>query len=284
MHSTRAFSRDEGSAFVISILILFVLTVLGMAVMLTTTTEADIAINYRWGEQAFFNADAALEYGKNVIAAWVLSNGDFAGLLPPARTDVTVPNSGAPWGLGTPAHPDTNACDSTTPGCRDYQYGVDRCQPDGSGPCVRIYIGRVLTRPDGTLTQYDFRCHATPCPRQLQPAVYGDLDGDGFADLEGSFTIWARRPIVGDQDYGAPTVTEPLGRHDRVILTAEGTAPGAMGAGAGRPVSLRRLEMTIRRPSGGLEGDEYSDTSRASDAGVRRTTYGPSNAVDFPAN
>ena len=107
----------------------------------------------------------------------------------------------------------------------------------------------------------------------------GDLDGDGEADLEGSITIWARRPVVGDRDYGAPTPQDPLGRHDRVILTAEGTAPGAMGAGAARPVSLRRLEMTVRQSSSGLEGDDYSDTSRASDSGRRRTTYGESNTV-----
>ena len=156
MHSTRAFSRDEGSAFVISILVLFILTVLGMALMLSTTTEADIAVNYRWGEQAFFNADAALEYGKNVVAYHLLKNGDFASLLPPARNDVTVSSSSAPWGDARPVDP--KACpDPAAPGCRDYQYYVDRCQPDGTGPCVRIYIGRVLTRPDGTLAQYDFR-------------------------------------------------------------------------------------------------------------------------------
>ncbi len=274
-HSTRAISRDEGSAFVISILVLFILTVLGFALMLTTFTEKDIAMNYRWGEQAFFNADAALEYGKNVVAAHLLNNGDFESLLPPARNDVTVPNSSAPWGDARPVDPAACA-DPATVGCRDYQYYVDRCQPDGTGPCVRIYIGRVLTRPDGTLAQYDFR--------QAGASVSGDLDGDGSADLEGSITIWARRPVVGDRDYGAPTPLDPLGRHDRVILTAEGTAPGAMGAGAGRPVSLRRLEMTVRRPTGGLEGDQYSDTSRASDTGRRRTTYGQSNTLGLTSN
>ena len=278
MHSTRSLSRDEGSAFVISILILFVLTVLGMALMLTTTTEADIAVNYRWGEQAFFNADAALEYGKNVLGAHLLNNDDFERLLPPARTNVTVPNSGAPWDA-TSFDPD--ACDPTSPGCRDYQYYVDRCQPGGAGPCVRIYIGRVLTRPDGSLAQNDFR--------QPGASVSGDLNGDGTADLEGSITIWARRPIVGNHDYGAPTPLDMAERHDRVILTAEGTAPGAMGAGAARPVSLRRLEVTVRQSNTGDEtgrrkGDGYADTSRASDAGRRRTTYGRSNPAGLTTN
>ena len=209
------------------------LTVLGFALMLTTFTEKDIAINYRWGEQAFFNADAALEYGKNVVAAHMLNNGDFASLLPPARNDVTVPSSSAPWGDARPVDPAACA-DPAAPGCRDYQYYVDRCQPDGTGPCVRIYVGRVLTRPDGTLAQYDFR--------QAGASVSGDLDGDGSADLEGSITIWARRPVVGDRDYGAPTpldqkqsvtyprasrLCDPDGRRDRAW--GDGRRCGAAG-------------------------------------------------------
>lgn len=252
-------AKDEGSAFVISILVLFVLTVLGMALMLTTTTEKDIAINYRWGEQAFFNADAALEYGKNVLAAYLVANNDFSAILPPPRLDVTVPDANAAWGAALPE----TTCDPASPGCRDYQYFADRCPSDGTN-CVRVYIGRVLRRSDGTLAQYDFR---------LPPAVpAGDVDGDGTADVEGTTTLWVRRPVVGATDYGAPSAALPSGLHDRAILTAEGTAPGAMGAGAGRPVSVRRLEMTVRRPSSGVEGDVYSDDSRASSR-TRRRTY-----------
>jgi hypothetical protein len=63
---------SEGSAFVLS--------VLGIALMLPTTTEKDIAINYRWREQAFFNAEAALECGKNLLGAHLLANGDFEAI------------------------------------------------------------------------------------------------------------------------------------------------------------------------------------------------------------
>ena len=103
--------KNDGSAFVISILVLFVLSVLGMALMLTTTTEKDIAINYRWGEQAFFNADAALEYGKNVLGSYLLNDGNFARVLPPPRDDVTVPSDAAPWGAALPVG-DPDACDA----------------------------------------------------------------------------------------------------------------------------------------------------------------------------
>jgi len=148
MRTTTTRTSNEGSAFVISILVLFVLSVLGLALMLTTSTEKEIAINYRWGEQAFFNADAALEYGKNLLAQQVLINNDFRGVLPPARPDVTVPDETAPR---TAAHPDGGACDPSVGGCRDYQYYIDQCPSPGVGPCNRVFIGRVLPRQDGTL-------------------------------------------------------------------------------------------------------------------------------------
>jgi hypothetical protein len=242
---------------------MFVLSVLGMALMLTTSTEKDIAINYRWGEQAFFNADAALEYGKNVLGDHLLRNGDFQLILPPARDDATVADSSALWGA---AIPETPSCgDPTSPGCRDYQYFVDHCPPGAPGPCVRVYIGKVLLRPDLTKVQYDFRLPGASVP--------GDLVGDGDPDLEGTATLWVRRPVVGTRDYGATDGANPNGLHDRVILTAEGTAPGAMGAGAGRPVSLRRLEMVVRRPTSGIEGDQYGRVTGGSDAGTRQTGY-----------
>ncbi len=271
LDSSRALG-EEGSAFVISILVLFVLTVLGMALMLTTTTEKDIAINYRWGEQAFFNADAALEYGKNVLGQTLLRDGDFRNILPPARPDVRVSDSSQPWGQALPE----NVCDPSTPGCREYQYYVDHCPPLAAGPCVRVYIGKVLPRPDGTLAQWDFRAPGA--------AVAGDLDGDGAADLEGTFTLWVRRPIVGIQDYGAPDPGNPNGLHDRVILTAEGTAPSGMGAGAGKSVSLRRLEMMVRRPTSGVEGDVYGRVTSGSDQGSRQAGYNEVQSSQFPSN
>jgi len=124
--------------------------------------------------------------------------------------------------------------------------------------------GRVLRRQDGTQAMWDFR----------QPAgTPGDLDNDGAADIEGTYTLWVRRPMVGDRDYGDPAAgTE----NDRLILTAEGTAPGAQGAGAGRPTSLRRLEMSLRLPTAGVEGSDYDDSTNPSDASSPGDSYGGS--------
>src|SRR3972149_1544104 len=211
--------KEEGSAFIISILVLFVLSVLGLALMLTTTTEKDIAINYRWGGQAFFK---------------------------PAATGAAATQ---PWMTGPPEG--GGPCDPQTAGCRDYQYYIDQCPNAGGGPCTRIFIGKVLLRQDGTPAQWDFRAPG---------AVVGDLDNDGATDIEGTFTLWVRRPTVGSRDYGSLA-----GEEDRVILTAEGTAPNAMGAGAGKPVSLRRLEISIRLPGAGVEGGKYDSSENPHD-------------------
>ena len=257
----RRMKASEGSAFVISILVLFVLSVLGLALMITTTTEKDIAINYRWGEQAFFNADAALEYGKNVLASYAVVSQNFKLILPPARADGTVANNTQPWGA---AIPDPATCNPNTAGCRDYQYFIDEC-PNGGGSCTRIYIGRVLRRTDGTQAMWDFRAPG---------ALYGDLDNDGVQDLEGTYTLWVRRPMVGVRDYGSLPNED-----DRVVLTAEGTAPNGMGAGAGRPTSLRRLEMSVRLPTGGVKGTKYGDNTNNSDGSAAGSTYATKASV-----
>ena len=237
---------NKGSAFVISILVLFILTVLGLALMLTTSTEKSIAINYRWGQQAFFNADAGLEYGKTVLASYALQDGDFQNILPPPRV----------LGSMTLKPNDVGACaDETVAGCRDYQYFID---VDG---VTRMYIGKVLRDINGRLVQYDFR-------QPLGNDTLNDIDFDGTSDVQGTVTLWVRRPLVGGADYA---------QDDRIILTAEGTAPNGQGIGSGRNVAMRRLEQTLlfSGPGGGREGDNYSDvtknsdtTSTAADAGL----------------
>ena len=91
--------------------------------------------------------------------------------------------------------------------------------------------------------------------------IAGNMNNDNVratADINGSFTLWVRRPLVGIADYAG---------NDRVILTAEGTSPTGGAAGIGRPVSVRRLEMVLRLPSSaGVEGTGYSDTTTGSDS------------------
>jgi len=238
-NQTRIRTRETGSAFVISILVMFVLTVLGMALMLTTSTEADIATNYRWGEMAFFNADAALEYAKNVLADQRDPVNGFRDLLP-------VPRTPGPQMSDKPVLPSGLA-----PASRDFQYSIDQ-----GG--VKVYIGTVLfDRRRAKALQFDYR----------QPGT-GLAGGELFRnqqDLQGTATIWVRRPVVGppigDPD---PRPRDDLQNH-RVIITAEGTAPNFESQDTGRPGAKRRLEMTIRVLSEGVLGLRYDCPTCGSD-------------------
>jgi len=231
---------QAGSAFVISILVLFVLTALGLALMLTTTTEADISTNYRWGEMAFFNADAGLEYAKNVLAGYVVADTDFRNALPPPR---------GPAAMNTSPEPAIG---------RSYQYSIMQ------GP-VTMYIGRVLRDPaTGRDLVYDFRGPA---------GVMGDLNGDGAQDIQGTVTVWVRRPIVGTEDYGFSN-----NKHDRVIITAEGTAPNWESAATGRPSAMRRLEMSVRVLTGDVS-DTYAPPGSGGDRQIGARAVGTSSTT-----
>ena len=107
---------------------------------------------------------------------------------------------------------------------------------------------------NGRLVQYDFRLPAGD-------DTLNDIDFDGTDDVQGTVTLWVRRPLVGGADY----VDD-----DRIILTAEGTAPGGQGIGAWRNVAMRRLEQTLLfgGPGGtgsGPRGDDYTDVTTSSD-------------------
>ena len=84
---------EEGFALILAILALMLLTTLGISLSLTTSIELQIATNYKWSQQAFYNAEAGLEAGKHM-----LQSADWENILPPARTGT--------WTYGsTPALP-----------------------------------------------------------------------------------------------------------------------------------------------------------------------------------
>lgn len=224
-------SPQTGAALVIAILVLFVLTVLGLALMLSTATEADIAVNHRWEEMAFYNADAGLEFGKNVLAAHYLRRNSFGDALPQARAAAQM-NQPPMAPSGAPA------------ASRDNQYFIQQ------GP-ITVYIGKVLYDPS-TRKNLEFDFRQSPS-NDLQG---GDVDGDDRADVQGTVTVWVRRPISGDADYA---------RDDRVIVTAEGTAPNYEGAGPRRSTALRRLEMMLRVPAGGASGEPHATAFSGTD-------------------
>ncbi len=59
--------REEGSAIILSILILMSLTSLGLGLMLVSATERDIAVNDRTSRTAYLLAQSGLQWGEELL-------------------------------------------------------------------------------------------------------------------------------------------------------------------------------------------------------------------------
>src|SRR5262249_30436085 len=179
--------------------------------------------------QALYNAEAGLQVGK-----LLLMNLDWGNILPPYRP--------GPWQDSTPAGSSSNAVTAI------------RTRADAAGNPTRNFaysgcdghfghVGAGVVLDDGTANG----------PYQNVSTILGQT-------LNGSFTIWVRRPVVvnaaGIADNSA---------NDQLILTAEGSAPysGAISGSTGLAFArtnkaVRILETTITsaepQECGGGEG------------------------------
>jgi hypothetical protein len=179
MDATRDRRRngEAGIALVLALMALMLLTFLGLTLATTTSTELQIATNYRWSQQAFYNAEAGVEAAKQV-----LSSANWTAVLPPARTNLWAGNVAPAAAAGTAT-------------ARNYENWSCDARGDGMG------YGRLLN--DGAIT-------------------YENQNSFLAQTINGSFTLWVRRPIVADPATGNYTDNGPS---DQLILVSEGVAP-----------------------------------------------------------
>ena len=78
MNRTRTLHREQGSAYVIALLVLVVLTLLGLSLALVSSTEQQVGFNERMIQRTFYAADS----GIGLMAAKILVNNDFRAGIP----------------------------------------------------------------------------------------------------------------------------------------------------------------------------------------------------------
>jgi len=181
--------RESGFALILALLSLALLTTMGLALSSSTSVELQIATNQRWSEQARYNAEAGLEYGKSLLMAVP----DWSGLLPAARTcSDWAPDA---W---------TGTAPSVTPmytrAGRNFE--SYRCDKRGYG------VGYGVVFDDGS----------TAGPEEYREEIAG-------APINGAFTLWIRRPVMWSDGSGVGTTLQDYPSDDVIILVAEGVAP-----------------------------------------------------------
>jgi hypothetical protein len=257
--------REAGFALILAILALMLMTFLGLTLATSTSTELQIATNYRWSQQAYFNAEAGIEYGKSL-----LRNMNWTLLLPTARMAVSA--SG------------TESCVTTGPSAGFKCWFLDT-NASPYYPETPPVEPAPYSRPDA---------HGNPSRNfeNAQCDVYGGGmgygvvldDGGGFGPyqnvtnipgippLNGSFTLWIRRDHLANFD-GSFSDAPESGDLD-LVLTAEGTAPFAGENSAlaftQQNRAVKTLQATLKRTlgtpcgtrggqvGGGPEGSNFS--------------------------
>jgi len=223
-------ARDEkGFALVLAILALMLLTFLGLTLATTTSSELQIATNYRWSQQALYNAEAGMEAGKLILAATPV----WLGLVPPDRSTPWTAGTGSvptPWAGGALRNFEQRGCTGDRGG-QGYGVVLFAPAPPGTGAAVRwenVSTFMVPTQP-----------------------------------LNGAFTIWVRRELLSRND--GTFVDDPSSPLTNLVLTVEGVAPytgtgGAAGNFMRANQARRVLEMTwtllVGKPCRQLSGQK----------------------------
>ena len=199
--------REAGIALILAILALLLLTFLGLTLAATTSTELQIATNYRWSEQARYNAEAGIEAGK-VILRNIPAGTSWATLLPVQRlgTRWNTTNGG---GTTQPAAPAGSLLSD--------DWGNPPRNFENSGCDVRggnVGYGVILNDVGSTLPQGVM---------QNKTVILGQR-------LNGAVTLWVRRGYDILTGMTAGNNIEDNSSEIALVMTAEGVAPYSDGS------------------------------------------------------
>jgi len=210
-------------ALIMAIMALVLLTAIGLTLATSTSTEVQVAANYRWSLQALHNAEAGIEVAKTVLL------GDDWTVRLVQRTAAWTPGETHPVTVG-PSDPVS---------ARDWENGDPlTCDPMGAG----VGYGKVMGD--------DNYPAVTPTGLLENVSTYPP----GGPTLNGAFTLWYRRPLFYEadgkvRDYKKNDVVPgfPGGYPaDAVIVVSEGVAPGQAAAGT-RAVQV--VQATLYGPT-----------------------------------
>jgi len=196
--------KQAGFALILAILSLMLLTFLGLTLAATTSTELQIATNYRWSQQALYNAEAGIEAGKLTLEGLTSASTGWTNIIPANR------GAGILWDINSgtsqtrPSLPPGVSAGPDAWGNPYRQWENAGCDQRGGN----VGYGVILTGLQNVTTLFT----GTGAPQNLNGAV----------------TVWVRRGVQQrtDGQFQDDPATNAL------VLTAEGVAPFSNGTSA----------------------------------------------------
>jgi hypothetical protein len=232
----RGAESEAGFALILALLALMLLTFLGLTLATSTSTELKIATNYRWQQQALYNAEAGVEAAKRILSGVP----SWTSILPTKRTGIWDGNTTPPTDRGGANAPDATA-DEWANASRNFESG--NCDKRGNG------VGYGVVLDDGTAL----------APYQYKTTLYGQ-------SLNGAFTLWVRRPTL-IRDDGKFTDYTGVGDEDHLVLVSEGVAPytGAQlsGTTAANNAAVQVVEVLLSQVRGTQQNPCNTRTGQA---------------------
>src|SRR5262245_6697418 len=88
--------KESGFALIMAILALMLLTFLGLTLAVTSSTELQIATNYRWSQQALYNAEAGMQAARVILSNAADPLTGLRPVLPTVRAPGWTPGAAVP--------------------------------------------------------------------------------------------------------------------------------------------------------------------------------------------
>ena len=206
-HAKRA--GEGGFALILAILALMLLTFLGLTLAATTSTELQIATNYRWSQQALYNAQAGIEVGK-----LALMSADWTTILPaPRSAAASLPSPTAPLS-----------------------------RPDSSGNASRNFEAQscdAAVGNEGYGVVLDAGVGDANSPYQNLTTFRGQT-------LNGAFTLWVKRVLIdtGGQHLDDPDNGSLIMTSEGTAPYVAGTGGALAFTQANRAVRILEMRLT----------------------------------------
>ncbi len=172
---SRRQSRERGAALVLAILVLAILTVVGIALMLVTSTEARIAANEWSVNRAFYASDAGVRWA----AVEMLNPGALMNRT--EFTTATPPYANSPFGtvlFQMPSHRNTLASFFSGDVLDSQGQGADiQVQVQNPSLIGRFMGGRINNNEPGSQYMYAFEVRTTAgdSGQQYSKSLQSDL-------------------------------------------------------------------------------------------------------------